>query len=382
MSGCAVAGAGQRISSASRTASAMSFVTSDELRLMPPAKILHDDRAAGRVVRRDRRGIAPPQPHVVAGERHVARRRERAVAAAEDRDAHQRIPFPQHEMLHLAHRVARQRIDEHVFARHLEARELRQQMRLERARVARRARPPHHIGDRHLLPFRIGAADHGAFGDVRMRDQHALDLGRIDVLAAGNDHVLLAVVDEEMPVGVARADVAGMIPAVAQRLGGRRRVAPVFEEHVRPAHHDFARDAGRDLVAVVVDHARLADEAGQAGRAGALVAADARIDRDRAGLGRAVDLQHRNAARREGIDQALRHLRRAGGERAQAGDVGRGPARMLDHRLHGGGHQHGERRLVAAPAHPAPRRARSARCSVTVAPSCSAGVVWMFSPPT
>ena len=59
------------------------------LRLVPPAKILHRDGAARRVVRLDGLGVAPPQPHVVAGERHVARRRERAVAAAEDRDAHQ-----------------------------------------------------------------------------------------------------------------------------------------------------------------------------------------------------------------------------------------------------------------------------------------------------
>ena len=48
MSGCAVAGAGQRISSASRTASRDVVRHQRQLRLVPAAKILHQDRAAGR----------------------------------------------------------------------------------------------------------------------------------------------------------------------------------------------------------------------------------------------------------------------------------------------------------------------------------------------
>ena len=365
MSGCAVAGAGQRISSASRTAAAMSFVTSDELRLVPPAKILHGDRC-----RRPR--CAPRRPR--ASRRHS--RTSWPASAKSPAAANEPLPPPSTamrirrdpvsrstEMLHLAHRVARQ-ASTNTYSRGTLKRASCVSRCASSARAShRRAGAPHHIGDRHLLPFRIGAADHGGFGDAGMRDQHALDLGRIDVLAARDDHVLLAVVDEEMPVGVARADVAGMIPAVAQRLGGRRRVAPVLEEHVRPAHHDLAGDAGRDLAAGVVDDARLAHEAGQAGRAGALVAADARVDRDRAGLGRAVDLQHRHAARREGIDQALRHLRRAGGERAQAGRCRSRPS--ADARSRPAWWRAPARSASAgrARSRPASRRARSARAA-------------------
>src|SRR5262245_46315493 len=87
------------------------------------------------------------------------------------------LTLAQYEMLDLAHGIARQRVDKDVLARHLEARELREQMRFERARVDAAAAAAHHVGDRYLLPFRIGAADHGALGDLRMRDQHALDLG-------------------------------------------------------------------------------------------------------------------------------------------------------------------------------------------------------------
>ncbi len=63
-----------------------------QLRLVPPAKILHRDDAAGRVVCLHGFDVAPPQPHVVTGKRHVARRRERAIAAAEHCDAHQLRP--------------------------------------------------------------------------------------------------------------------------------------------------------------------------------------------------------------------------------------------------------------------------------------------------
>ena len=126
------------------------------------------------------------------------------------------------------------------------------------------------------------------------------------------------------------ADVAGVVPAVAQRLRGRCGVAPIFEEHVRAAHGDLAGRAGRHLAARVIDDLRLADEARQAGRARARAGRrDSRgVDRDRAGLGRAVDLQHRHAA-------ALRRRRPAAAapassrSSARAGwrEIGRRPRR-------------------------------------------------------
>ena len=62
--------------------------------------------------------------------------------------------------------------------------------------------------------------------DLRLQQQDALDPLRRDVVAARvDDDVLLAVGDLEVAVGVDLADVAGVQPAVAQRLGGRRLVA-------------------------------------------------------------------------------------------------------------------------------------------------------------
>jgi hypothetical protein len=55
-------------------------------------EILDDYRIADRLLRSDRRLIAPPQPYRMAGKCEVARRPERAVAAAEHRDLHRPSP--------------------------------------------------------------------------------------------------------------------------------------------------------------------------------------------------------------------------------------------------------------------------------------------------
>ena len=134
---CAKAGAGHRINSASRTASAISVVTSASCTSCRPLASLTTMREPAARCCRHLRRIAPPQPDVVALQREIARRREGAVAAAEHRDLQRASPcadavkLPQHEMLHLAQRRARQVVDEDDIARHLEAGELGQHMRLQ-----------------------------------------------------------------------------------------------------------------------------------------------------------------------------------------------------------------------------------------------------------
>ena len=55
----------------------------------------------------------------------------------------------------------------------------------------------------HLFaPVLVGDAEHGGVAHLRMRQQHALDLGRVDVHAAGDDHVDLAVAQEQVAVFV------------------------------------------------------------------------------------------------------------------------------------------------------------------------------------
>ena len=59
-----------------------------------------------------------------------------------------------------------------------------------------------------LAPVLVRDAEHGDVADLRVRQEHAFDLGRIDVDAARDDHVDLAVAQEQVAVLVEVADVA------------------------------------------------------------------------------------------------------------------------------------------------------------------------------
>ena len=90
-----------------------------------------------------------------------------------------------------------------------------------------------------------------------MLQQRRLDLGAVDVLAAADDHVLLAV-DDVVEAGlVAIAEVAGAEPAAAERRLGGLGIVPVAGDDVRPADPDLADLALGDVVAVVVDDAHV-----------------------------------------------------------------------------------------------------------------------------
>ena len=85
------------------------------------------------------------------------------------------------------------------------------------------ARPDDDHRGHDLAPLRVGDADDRDLGDGRVRGEHRFDLGRRDRLAAGADHVAGAADDRQVALVVERAEIAGVVPAVAQRLGGRRR---------------------------------------------------------------------------------------------------------------------------------------------------------------
>ena len=73
--------------------------------------------------------------------------------------------------------------------------------------------------------FCVRQADHGHVLDRRMRAEHGLDLGRVDVLAAGDDHVALAVDEVDVAVGVAAGHVADRAVVAAEGLARSSRAA-------------------------------------------------------------------------------------------------------------------------------------------------------------
>ena len=80
-----------------------------------------------------------------------------------------------------------------------------------------------------LAPLLVGDADHGHVGDGRVLEQHGVDLGRVDVHAAGDDQVGRAVGEEQEPVLVDAADVAEREVVAAIGAVGLVRVAEVLE---------------------------------------------------------------------------------------------------------------------------------------------------------
>src|SRR5436190_7184817 len=101
--------------------------------------------------------------------------------------------------------------------------------------LAGAARPSHHDGAHDLAPLHIGDADDGDFEDRRVVPQRILDLERRDRLAAGTEHIARATDDGEVALVVERPEIARVVPAVLERVGGG---VGLFEV---PVHQEVAR---------------------------------------------------------------------------------------------------------------------------------------------
>jgi hypothetical protein len=104
-----------------------------------------------------------------------------------------------------------------------------------------RGRLPHHDSGDAFAEIGMGKTDDRTFRDSGQRVDLALDLLRIDVVAAGNDQVLAAPDYVDVAIGIDKAEIAGDEEAVGAefRLGFLRH-APVAGKDVRPLHLDHA----------------------------------------------------------------------------------------------------------------------------------------------
>src|SRR5437762_5251234 len=110
-----------------------------------------------------------------------------------------------------------------------------------------------HEGLRDLARLRIRLADDARVGDGGMLAEHRLDLRRPDPEALVLDELLLAVDDEDVPVLVLLADVAGEEPAVPQHGRGVLGLVPVAAHDLRPADGDLAYRAGADVAQAALE---------------------------------------------------------------------------------------------------------------------------------
>jgi len=146
----------------------------------------------------------------------------------------------------------------------------------------------HDDGGRRCFGIEVEERHRNASGFAHggMLVQDALHLPRPHLVAAGDDHVLLAVDDVEPALLVHEPDVTGVQVASGQRVLGLLRLVPVPGDDLRAAGHELAVLAGGDLVALLVDDLHHGVE-------------DRHADRERPGVG--VDRRlgaHRHAVRR------------------------------------------------------------------------------------
>ena len=172
--------------------------------------------------------------------------------------------------------------------------------------VARGAGAQLDDGEHGLAHVGVGDADHRDVGDRGMGGEHALDLGGVDVGAAGDDQVGAAVGDEEVAVVVELAEVAGGEDAVAKR-GARLLLGAAIAERpcagrARRSGRPRPRGSARPVVVEDVDLVPRPRRADAARLAQPFLGADA----GEAALRGAVELGDR--AGREHLHDAALHV--------------------------------------------------------------------------
>ena len=104
-----------------------------------------------------------------------------------------------------------------------------------------------------FTPFVVRQTDYRYVMNRRVAADHHLDLGRVNVLAASDDHVALAVDEMNEAVGVAARHVADRAIVAAERLACLFRQLPIAVENVGIAGVELADFAVRNFVAIRIE---------------------------------------------------------------------------------------------------------------------------------
>ena len=158
----------------------------------------------------------------------------------------------QHALEQLARLGARQLVAQLVLARALVAADALVDERAQLVEVDGLARLRLHDRVHALAPFVVGDAEHRDVEDRGVLVDHRLDLGRVDVDPAGDDHVLLAVADVEVALVVEVRDVADRLPLRA--VLGELLVGVVVAVHRERRADEQLAPLARGRVGAVVAH--------------------------------------------------------------------------------------------------------------------------------
>jgi hypothetical protein len=156
-----------------------------------------------------------------------------------------------------------------------------------------------------------------------MRHESLLDLGRVDVDPAGDDHVLDPVGDKQEAVGIAVADVAGPVEAVLDGVRAEGSLPEVVVDNHRGVDRNLAGLPGRQQVPLVVDDRDLDAVVRQSAGSGFAQLVFGRGEADHPGFAGAVDLPEevRAALLDEPLLERLRDRGRPRADRLQRGQI-------------------------------------------------------------
>ena len=87
-----------------------------------------------------------------------------------------------------------------------------------------------------------------------------LDFGRINILPAGDDHVLHAVPDRETSISIDDSKVSCVKPSSLECLGGCIRAIPVALHDVTRTNNYLTYLPGHHIASIGCDHANLCVE--------------------------------------------------------------------------------------------------------------------------
>ncbi len=178
-----------------------------------------------------------------------------------------------------------------------------------------------------------------------MAEDRAFDFSRIDIFAAGYDHVLHPVMDIEIAILVQIAGVTGLDPAaLCHGFLGRVRQVPIAKHVVGRPRPDFAHFAVRHVVPRTVDNAQLDTGQRLARAAHPRIAIGVMVFRrqhhDGPGrFGHPVSLNKLALEHLDTLAQQLKRDRRCAVEYIfQPAEIDLGAARMLQQDMQGGRH--------------------------------------------
>ncbi len=116
-------------------------------------------------------------------------------------------------------------------------------------------------GFTNFAPFFIRDADHGTHVDGGMLVKHVLDLNRVDILSAGDEHILFAVTHEKVPFLIVFDDIARMKPTVfIENFGRSLGIIPISGAPRRSLEQHLAGLIGTERIVIFVDHAHVNEE--------------------------------------------------------------------------------------------------------------------------